>query len=109
MQNAHDPLRLSVALHSAIVEGSWNPTDWGRTLLRHLDSALAIPAGDHDQNTYRTTVAQVAVSFLMVHVDGEIAEGLIPASLVAVATVPSIGTGSLQEPAPEMPRMPMAA
>jgi hypothetical protein len=109
MQNAHDPLRLSVALRSAIVEGSWNPTDWGRTLLGHLDSALRIPTGDGDQDVYRTTVAQVAVSDLMVHVRGEIADGLIPASLVAVALVPTTGVGPVARPAPEMPHLPMAA
>lgn len=88
----HDPLALSFALHSAIVEGSWNPTDWGRALLRRLDGALAIPRGDADQETYRTIAAWSAASDMTVMMDGEIADGLVPDGILTTSRmIPSEG------------------
>lgn len=110
MANEYDPLRLSVALNSAILEGSWNPTAWLRSLLGHLDAALRLSPGDADQNAYRAVAARIATSSLLVHLRSEVDDGMLPASIVAVALVETTQQGHrLAEPAPEMPWRLMAA
>ena len=77
-----DAVRLSIILRTAIQDGLWNPTDWGRTLLSNMEKGMRVPADGPDELAMRNAMVGVFASDLMVHLHGEVADGLMPASVL---------------------------
>lgn len=81
----YDPTRLAASLRSAIADGAWNPTDHGRFLLRLIEQGMAVPVASDDETVMRDAMVGVHVSDMIVHAQGEIAEGSMPSYVLETA------------------------
>lgn len=77
-----DAVRISLNLRVAVQAGTWNPTDWGKRLLANVEGALRIATDTADETACKDAMIGVLLGDLVVHITGEIADGLIPAAVL---------------------------